>query len=148
MKKAMLVLLFSFSAMAANDVANSNNTIIVKPQITVKTGCCLDSCKKQKEQTIIKTVIQKVEVEKQIVVPVEVQKIVYVEVKKEQNKNRVSVLIGAGPTHIDNNTAGQVDLYRGPVGALQYQRSLSESWNLGIQGQTNQTVLGSIGFDF
>ena len=79
MKIAMLILLFSFSAMAANDVSNSNNTIIVKPEITVKTGCCADSCKKQKTKTIVKTVIQKVEVEKQVLVPVEVQKVVYVD---------------------------------------------------------------------
>lgn len=67
--------------------------------------------------------------------------------KKVYKKNRVSALAGGGPTRLTTEP-GSVVLERGLVLGAQYQRSLNESLSLGIQVQTNQTVLGSVGIDF
>lgn len=67
--------------------------------------------------------------------------------KKVYKKNRVSALAGGGPTRLSTEP-GSVVLERGLVLGAQYQRSLNDSLSLGIQVQTNQTVLGSVGIDF
>ena len=151
MKKILVIIsMFSLSAFAVE--GNNNNTIIVKPIINVK-GCCAANPCKQKTKVVTKTVV----VEKQVPVVVEVEKKVYVDrvvekrvvvVKKVQKKNRISLLGGLGPTRIDRHQDDRVDLIRGPVGGLMYQRLLNESLSIGVQGQTNQTVLGTVGYDF
>jgi len=67
--------------------------------------------------------------------------------KKVYKKNRISALAGGGPTRLSTEP-GAVVLERGMVLGAQYQRSLNEALSLGIQVQTNQTVLGSVGIDF
>ena len=158
MKKLVLVTLALICAQVAFAAENvnsgqNNNTIIVKPTINIK-GCCTGSCAKPK--TIVKKVVVEKIVEKQVIVEKPVEKIVYVDhtiietriVKKERKKNRISLLGGVGPTHLSQPNASQVNLDRSAVGGVMYQRSVSESWSLGIQGQTNQTLLGVVGFDF
>ncbi len=88
--------------------------------------------------------------------PIITEKVVVVEkpvirervvVKRVQKKNRISLLGGMGPTRLEKN-APDVNLLREPVGGLQYQRMLNSSLSVGVQIQTNETVLGSIGLDF
>jgi hypothetical protein len=67
--------------------------------------------------------------------------------KKVYKKNRISVLAGGGPTRLSTEPNAVV-LERGIVLGAQYQRSLNDTLSLGIQVQTNQTVLGSVGIDF
>lgn len=124
--------------------------------------CCQNDCepKKPKIKYITKTkVVEKVVekivekpvpfiVEKEVIykelVPVEVTKTIY---KKIQKKNRISVLGGSGPTHL-SLVPTEARLERGTVFGVQYQRMLGNTLSIGIQGQSNQTVLGSIGLDF
>jgi predicted DNA binding protein len=149
-KMKTLILIAFFLLMGENALANdinSNNTIIIKPVISE--GCCRSKCK-------TKVVIKKEFVEKKIIVEKPIEKKVFVDrvvvekvlVKKPYKKNRLSLVAGVGPTRLDQPNTSQVDLLRGPVAGVQYQRSLSESFSLGVQVQTNQTLLGVIGFDF
>jgi hypothetical protein len=147
MKKLLFLVLFSIAANADNSgtSGNNNNTITVNVK-----GCC--AAKPCKPKTVTK-VVEKI-VEKPVIVPVE--KIVYVdrvvekkvEVKAKRKKNRVSLLAGVGPTRLDRYSETRVDLIRGPVGALQYQRLLNDTLSIGLQGQTNSTILGVVGLDF
>ncbi len=49
---------------------------------------------------------------------------------------------------MDQTSADNVNLNRGAVGGAMYQRLIGETFSVGIQAQTNQTVLGVVGFDF
>lgn len=88
---------------------------------------------------------ERVQVVKQAV-PVVVTKTVTV-YKKVQKKNRVNLLGGSGPTKVVV-TPSDVRLERGAVVGAQYQRMVGESLSIGVQVQSNETVLGSIGLDF
>ncbi len=127
--------------------------------LNVNAECCPSQCDvKPKIKYITKTkVVEKIVekpvpfvVEKQVVqvveqrIPIHITNTVY---KKIQKKNRLSVLGGTGPTRI-NMTQTEVRLERGAVFGVQYQRMLSDSLSIGIQGQSNETVLGSIGLEF
>ncbi len=148
MNKKFLVLgmvMFSIQIAAADPVTNN---------ITVN-GCC-NSCSKPK------IIVKKVIVEKPIVVEkvVEVEKptvkILYVDrpviqkqvVTKKNKKNRISLLGGVGPVGLTQPSSTEIDLVRGPVGGIMYQRLITDRVSLGIQGQTNSTVLGIVGWDF
>jgi len=151
MKKFLILALFSLAVHAEEkSVTQSGNTININVN---KGGCCEPKCKQQKPKVITKTVVKEVIVEKPVEVIVEkpVDHTIYVTktvTKKVQKKNRISLLGGLGPTRIDQPQNNRVDLIRGPVGGAMYQRMLNESLSVGIQGQTNQTVLGTVGFDF
>lgn len=68
------------------------------------------------------------------------------------DKNRFSVLVGNGPKEgLDRSktaTTVTVESRVGAVGGLQYQRLITDDVSLGIQGQTNESVLINIGLDF
>lgn len=151
--KQIVLFLVAFPIMVlASDSGNtnSNNVLIIKPEINVK-ECCVTTCKPK-----TRVIVKKEVVEKQVIVKKPVEKIVYVDkivVKKEiyvprRKKNRISLLAGVGPTNLTQVSPTQVNLVTGLVGGLQYQRSLTDDFNLGVQVQTNKTVLGSVGFDF
>ena len=116
--------------------------------------CCEQkpACPKVRTKVVTK-VVEKI-VEKPIIVeqervqavPVVVTKTVTV-YKKVQKKNRVSLLGGSGPTKVVV-TPSDVRLERGAVVGAQYQRMVGESLSIGVQVQSNETVLGSIGLDF
>jgi hypothetical protein len=67
-------------------------------------------------------------------------------------KNRLSLLAGNGPKEGLNRSKTPstvtVESRVGAVGGLQYQRLITEDISLGIQGQTNESVLVNIGLDF
>ena len=122
--------------------------------------CCPSQCEQAKPKPQIKyrtKVVEKVVekpvpfvVEKEVVkvvdrpVPVRVTQTI---VKKVQKKNRISALGGTGPTRV-SVTSSEVRLERGPVFGVQYQRMLGEDLSVGVQVQSNETVLGSVGIDF
>lgn len=68
------------------------------------------------------------------------------------DKNRVSVMAGNGPKEgLDRSKSGTtvtVESRVGAVGGLQYQRMITEKVSLGVQGQTNESVMFNIGLDF
>jgi len=67
-------------------------------------------------------------------------------------KNRISLLGGKGPQNdLDVSktaTKVRVESEFGAVGGVQYQRLITDEISLGIQGQTNESVLLNIGLDF
>lgn len=132
--------------------------------------CCLKTCEqkpvvtceKPKPKVITRTkVVEKpvpVIVEKEVVrvveqrVPVRVVERVPVKVtrtvtKKENKKNRISALVGSGPTKLSID-GSEARLERGIVYGLQYQRMLDSNLSVGLQVQSNSTISGSLGFDF
>ena len=143
----IMTLMAASHAVAAE---NGGTSIVVSPQINIK-GCCSNSCNKK-----AKVIIKKEVVVRQVVIEKPVQKVVYVDriivkkqlIKKERRKNRISLLGGVGPTKLTQPTPGQVNLVTGAVGGLQYQRSITELFNIGVQVQTNKTILGNVGIDF
>jgi outer membrane biosynthesis protein TonB len=124
--------------------------------------CCNEpkpeTCPKVKTKVITKTVEKPVHVfvEKPVVVEKEVVKVVdrpvpvrvtQTVVKKVQKKNRINALAGMGPTNI-SITQSTVNLERGLILGVQYQRMLDDSLSIGIQVQSNETTLGIVGIDF
>lgn len=136
MKYALCLIVMLFSLPTLAEDVNCRNTASC-----VKQECCVPSCDSHttvcKDRVITK--IKKVTVERVVTQTVE---------KKVFNKNRISILGGVGPTGLNQPTATEVDLVRGAVGGLMYQRSLTESWSLGIQLQTNQTALIGGGYSW
>lgn len=114
--------------------------------------CCEQkpACPKVRTKVVTKVVEKPVIVEQEKVVVVK-QDVPYVMtrtlVKKVQKKNRVSLLGGSGPTKVVV-TSSDVRLERGAVVGAQYQRMVGDSLSIGVQVQSNETVLGSIGLDF
>jgi hypothetical protein len=68
-------------------------------------------------------------------------------VKKIQKQNRISGLVGMGPTNLVV-TPSAASIERGIVIGVQYQRMINEQLSLGVQIQSNETALGVIGIDF
>jgi hypothetical protein len=68
-------------------------------------------------------------------------------VKKVPKKNRLSGLAGLGPTRL-NISPTEAALERGVVGGVQYQRMLGDTFSIGVQVQSNESVLGIVGIDF
>lgn len=63
-------------------------------------------------------------------------------------RNRLSVLGGSGPSGDLNKEGSRVSTEHEPFVGLQYQRLINENLSLGIQVQTNESVAGSVGWDF
>lgn len=68
------------------------------------------------------------------------------------DKNRISALGGIGldgstTTSVSGSTV-EVKAGKGPVGGLQYQRKLGDTFSLGVQGQTNGNGFFIVGLDF
>lgn len=151
MKKYLMALLFLSSSIAIGQSSsnsgtstNSNNTVVIRPQINIKSY--ETKCKP-------KVIVKKEIVEKTVFVdkPVYVDHVIVQEkvvIKHVQRKNRISLLGGLGPIKLDQPSLSEVNLIRGPVFGAQYQRLIAERINLGLQLQTNQTALGSVGYDF
>ena len=122
---------------------------------TANAQCCEpkpQTCPKVRTKVVTKTVEKPVPVivTQEKVVPVRVPVPVQVTrtlVKKVQKKNRLSVLGGSGPTKL-SVTPSEARLERGAIIGAQYQRLVTESISLGVQVQSNETVLGSVGIDF
>lgn len=88
-----------------------------------------------------------------VVTRVERNKVTSCTVKGESSKNRVSVLGGYGPNGGLKTTnpapyTTQVDPDHGVTGGLQYQRSITDRFSLGVQGQTNKSGSVLLGVDF
>lgn len=101
---------------------------------------CCRPVSRPKAKCATKTVV----VEKVKYQPFEVTRIV---VKRMYKKNRLSLVGGTGPTRIVVGQT-QIGLERGLVGGVQYQRMLNDTVSVGVQVQTNETVMGSVGLDF
>jgi len=107
-----------------------------KPKIITRTKVVEKPVPVIVEQERVKVVSQ--------MVPVKVTQTVY---RKVQKKNRISLLGGTGPTRV-SIAQSEVRLERGVIVGAQYQRMLGDSLSVGVQVQSNETVLGSVGLDF
>jgi len=71
---------------------------------------------------------------------------------KNLNRNRISVLGGAGPTgSVSKSTSGlttTVDLDKGAIAGAQYQRLVTDELSVGVQVQSNKSGAVTIGIDF
>jgi Tfp pilus assembly protein PilE len=101
---------------------------------------------KRKKYRTRQVVVEKV-VERVIERPFIIYKTEKILVKKNQNKNRLSLLVGVGPNRLES-TSSSVRMEVGPVFGMQYQRTIKEDVSVGLQLQNNRTVLGIIGIDF
>ncbi len=114
-----------------------------------------DCCCEHKPKIVYKTVVKKVPVvvektvvtEKVVLVDKPVIKEKIVVLKQKAKKNRISLLGGTGPSRLEKE-GNEARLIREPIAGLQYQRMLGNSLSIGVQVQTNESVLGSVGFDF
>jgi len=120
--------------------------------------CCPVKCAQTKPKVITRTKVVEKIVEKPVpviveqervkvipqMVPVKVTQTVY---QKIQKKNRIALLGGTGPTRL-SVTQSEARLERGAIMGVQYQRMFRDSLHIGVQIQTNETVLGSVGLDF
>jgi hypothetical protein len=81
-------------------------------------------------------------IEKPVIVPIKetVEKRVY-------KKNRIAILGGVGPARL-TVTPSEARVDKRAVFGLQYQRVLEEGLSVGIQAQSNSTILGSVGIEF
>lgn len=68
--------------------------------------------------------------------------------KAKIKKNRVSLLAGASPSGKLERDGNEVSTESNLNIGLQYQRLINDNVSIGIQVQTNESVLGSIGLDF
>lgn len=70
----------------------------------------------------------------------------------DKDKNRLNLLVGNGPRPgLDTDRTPNkvtVENRSGAVGGVQYQRLISDKWNVGIQVQTNESALINLGRDF
>jgi len=70
----------------------------------------------------------------------------------ELNKNRLTILAGNGPENelgvSKTSSSVTVESQMGAIGGLQYQRMILDGLSLGVQAQTNDSVLLNIGLDF
>lgn len=154
----MIALCFSILASADEDCTTTSEATTVEEQMEIKT----DVPNHLKGATIIVRTADgresSVPAEKFKVVPRKQQFIVTKTKQRDSmmcsniHKNRASFLVGDGPTgKLDRtNSPSQVTVESnsGPVGGIQYQRSLGKRFNIGGQYQNNGTKLFSIGLDF
>jgi hypothetical protein len=96
------------------------------------------------EKEVVRVVEQRIPVRVVERVPVKVTQTV---IKKENKKNRISGLVGSGPTKL-SIAGSEARLERGIVYGLQYQRMLDSDLSVGVQVQSNGTISGSVSFDF
>lgn len=70
--------------------------------------------------------------------------------KPEVRKNRISILAGRGPSGDLNRDGRGIYTEHEPIVGLSYQRLgvMYDRLSVGIQIQTNETVLGSAGWEF
>ena len=88
--------------------------------------------------------------EKYVVVATQPPKVKEV-IKKVNNKNRIDLLGGYGPTGVNTEIGSSyvsTELIKGAVGGISYTRDIGDSVYLGGQVQSNKTFLLDVGFGF
>jgi hypothetical protein len=118
-------------------------TAIILASISANAEYCTAQYQPSKPKVITRTkvVVERV-IEKPVIVTVKetVEKRVY-------KKNRIAILGGVGPAHL-SVTSSEAKVDQKAVFGLQYQRVLEEGLSVGVQVQSNSTVLGSVGIEF
>lgn len=126
-------------------------------QCTTKGGCNTTNNLYCNAQVVYKTkyVVKKVPIEKLVerIVYIPVTRTVVVEKWKveERLNNRLRLLGGVGYTTTQVSDPGSyvsLDLVRGPVFGLGYDRLLTKHWSIGAAVISNKTYLLNVGFDF
>jgi hypothetical protein len=114
--------------------------------------------KRHKPRKVVKTkpkppvAVESCKVPEPVIKEVEVIKEVRVVEQIEPKKNRLSLLAGKGAVQgLDRSDEGstvEVSSRVGIIGALQYQRLLTEKVSAGIQVQSSRALLLELGLDF
>ena len=168
-------LVFGYTVLAAPtcDTKTTSETILEKKDVNTKVPSSLKGAKiivrtsdgkesevKAEEYKLVPRkqqfmVTKTKEIEKISCQPTVVEKFTEVERLVEvpvYNKNRISLMAGNGPKDGLNRSVSttlvDIESRVGAVGGLQYQRLITDTVNLGIQGQTNKSFFLSIGLDF
>jgi hypothetical protein len=136
MGKLFIGLAFLMSSAAFGHECCPKTECQAKPKVITRTKVVEKPVPFIVEQERIKVVQQ--------MVPVKVTQTVY---RKIQKKNRVNLLGGIGPARL-STTSSEARLERGAIVGAQYQRMIGDSLSVGVQVQSNETVLGSVGLDF
>lgn len=75
-----------------------------------------------------------------------------VTVKQKKRLNRISLLMGSAPnSHLEKSStenSAKIEHKHQAEFGVQYQRLLNDRVSVGIQIQTNESVFGSVGYDF
>jgi hypothetical protein len=110
--------------------------------ISANAEYCKTQYKTPKPKVVNRTKVVERVIEKPVIVPIKetVEKRVY-------KKNRIAILGGVGPARL-TVTPSEARVDKRAVFGLQYQRVLEEGLSVGIQAQSNSTVLGSVGIEF
>jgi hypothetical protein len=161
---SILVLSLSSFAFAGENCSIQSNEEQVQEQMEIKTDVPkflvgAQVCVKLADgkETCVPAEKFKVVARKQqfIVTKTKQQDVVTCQVKGEKLRNRVSLLAGSGPKKgLDvyrTNNQVTIESQSGAVGGGQYQRVLpyfDDRLNIGLQLQSNDSVLGSVGIDF
>jgi hypothetical protein len=117
-------------------------TAIILASISSNAECCATQCQLPKPKVITRTKVVERVIEKPVIVTVKET----VE-KRVSKKNRIAILGGVGPARL-TVTSSEAKVDQKAVFGLQYQRVLEEGLSVGVQAQSNSTVLGSVGIEF
>jgi hypothetical protein len=115
---------------------------LILTSISANAEYCTAQYKTPKPKVITRTKVVERVIEKPVIVPIKetVEKRVY-------KKNRIAILGGVGPARL-TVTPSEARVDKRAVFGLQYQRVLEEGLSVGIQAQSNSTILGSVGIEF
>jgi hypothetical protein len=117
--------------------------------------CSVKEDKKEPKDGVVKNtkIIEKIVpavIEKEVIKVIEQPVIVPIKETVERRvykRNRIAILGGVGPARL-TVTSSEAKVDQKAVFGLQYQRVLKEGFSVGIQAQSNSTVLGSVGIEF
>jgi hypothetical protein len=117
-------------------------TAIILASISANAEYCAAQSQPPKPKVITRTKVVERVIEKPVIVTVKET----VE-KRVSKKNRIAILGGVGPARL-TVTSSEAKVDQKAVFGLQYQRVLEEGLSVGVQAQSNSTVLGSVGIEF
>jgi hypothetical protein len=156
------VLLFSLPAIASDDCKTSTGEELAMERLEINTdvpkwlqGATIIVKQADGKESIVSADKFKVVPRKQqfIVTKTKQESVTMCKTEGASRKhNRVSLLGGYGSNGKLSTTSSAskatVEQEYGPVGGLQYQRSLSDTLSIGVQGQTNKNSSLLLGIDF
>jgi hypothetical protein len=115
---------------------------LILASISANAEYCTAQYQPTKPKVITRTKVVERVIEKPVIITVKET----VE-KRVSKKNRIAILGGVGPARL-TVTSSEAKVDQKAVFGLQYQRVLEEGLSVGIQAQSNSTVLGSVGIEF
>lgn len=155
----ILMIMLATSLAYADNCTTQEGQEEIKGQLEIKTDvpkfledATITVTLKNGASTTVPARLFKVVPRKQQFLTTQTQKSIVKECRGPLNRNRASVIAGVGPTgNLSSKTAGTtttVDIEHGAVGALQYQRLVTDELSVGVQAGTNKGAGLMLGIDF